>query len=87
MLYTNTVGVCASEGRYAPAYEEASAFVLDSDGGPLCACWVFCCDELSAASAGRFMVGCSVYCGGCVGGGAPSWGASFLRAGLCELDI
>jgi hypothetical protein len=33
------------------------------------------------------MVGCSVYCGGCAGGGAPSWGASLLRAGFWELDI
>jgi hypothetical protein len=86
--YTYTVGVCASEGRYAPAYEDASDFVLDCEDGSLCASWAFDRDELSISSEGRFRVGCSVYCGGCVGG-APfwSWGASLFRAGFCELDM
>jgi hypothetical protein len=65
-LETDPVGLCASEGRYEPAYEDASAFGPGRAGAELSGCVSgLACDELDASPATGSIVACSEYCGGC----------------------
>jgi hypothetical protein len=78
---------CASEGRYEPTYVDASDLVRVAAGRSICCT----CEEAPTASASCSSIrGCSEYCGGyrVGGGGAPSWCALLLCAGLfCEFDM
>jgi hypothetical protein len=64
-LETDPVELCASEGRYEPAYEDASALGPGRADAELSGCVsVLACDELDASPATGSIVACSEYCGG-----------------------